>query len=280
MPLLPLWLTAKSLPLAETADAVARPYVVVPAALAEDPKVTALRKAGARLVLSFGLNAFGPDAKTLPTPWFAQNQWGIDKPQRSGETLTLADDDALAYQLARAQAFGARAADWAGVILTVDLRTDQYSFRFAGADRARAVAATGLDPVDFDDPMEPPYPGACATPLPKPLLDFLTADGRARARRVAQALAVPFAVAKKPVMLRIDPNAANAAPARHMAVYGDWTTMLDLPGLTELWMPASKELAAKAGVVAALAPRLRLGVVGAAKDLPSDSRLDTIELRP
>ena len=278
--LLPLWLSTRSLPLVEPAEAAARPYVVVPAALAESPKVAELRRAGARLVLSFGVNAFGPDVKSLPTDWFAQNQWGFEKAQRSGETVTLASDEALAYQIRRAQEFGAHAADWAGLVLTVDLRADQLSFRYAGADRLRAIAATGLDPIDFDDPMEQMLSGVRPTPMPPRLLEFLLADGRARARRVAQAIAAPFAAAKRPVMLRVDPALVGAPPARHMAAYGDWTTMLDLPGLTELWFPFSTDAEVRAGAISTLAPRVRLGVFGGAKFLPTGGRLDTMELRP
>ncbi len=275
----PLWLTAKSLPAVEIAEAVARPYVVVPTSLAAEPRVAELRRSGARLVLSFNLYSFAAKPDDAPIGWFAQNQWGIDKPQRSGGTLTLANDDAFADQLGRAKAFGARTDDWAGVILSVDLRTDQMSFRYDESERARAVAALGLDPIDFDDPLDWSPEAAKRSPMPAALLNYLTADGRARARQVAQAIAAPFAAQKKAVALRVDPGLVGATPERHMVAYGDWTTMLDLPGLSELWIPAAD--AAKAGGVAAIpgASRLRLGLFGAGKDLPTDDRFDTIELR-
>jgi len=234
-----IWVTKTSLAALTSAEAAAKPFVVIPSGLVDDPKVAELRAAGAKLVLSFGIHSFGPDVKTCPTEWFAQNLSGVDKPQRGGETLTLEDDEALAYQVARAKAFSARAGDFAGLVLNVDLRTDQGSFRYAAADRRRAIAATGLDPVDFDDPLETINASSRRTPMPKRLVDALTKEGQSRARRVVDALVPGFQAKRLPIALRVDPALLGASPERQMAAYGAWTTFLDLPGVTDLWLPVA-----------------------------------------
>ena len=266
-----LWLSAVNLPTMSVADAKSRPFVVIPAALADDPKIAEMRKGGVRLVLSFDLYRPGLDAPTLDLGWFAQPLSTSAKPSRGWGVLSLDNDGASTYQTARAAAFAARANGFDGLVINVDLRSDRGVFRYGVADRRRTLDAVGLDPIDFDLSPEANANGGTAPPLPDALIRHLAKTGHNRAQRVVQPLLNAFSAKGKPIFLKIDPGLIQASPVRKTAAYGDWLTFLDLPGLSGLWMPTGATLSTTD--VAAFVARLRgkplpISVFGAPGMLP------------
>lgn len=233
-----------------TAAPATVPFVVVDLDEVGQPTLQEARKKGTRVYGRYPLAWVppGPERDRVPTEAFELSRDNAFVKDRRGVGL-LALNTPEGMRIARERAARIGGAPCDAVLLDPNW-TPIRTYRYGEATRDWAIENFGLDPVDFNDPADdrpftrPDMPGTFKGvdprfDMPEKMASGLAAVSAERTTEVARVAVRALTEGGGGWHLIAGAYVQEGGPRAAVTAYGDWRTLLPLPGLRRVWSRAA-----------------------------------------
>lgn len=154
--------------------------------------------------------------------------------------LAVDDDGTVDARATELAAFARRVAPMVdGLVISPSFRL--RTARYGTAAREFTTKNFGIDLVDFDEPGTPRRNDGTDRPLPADVAKALRERGVARMRRLAEAVAGPFASAKRSIAVVVVPGTVEQSDEATLAATSTWREVVGITGVTELWLRIERD---------------------------------------